>query len=220
MEIKVEVWGDYACFTRPEFKTERVSYDVITPSAARGILDSIYWHPGMRYIIDSIQVCNPVQFINMRRNEVDAVVPAQTARNVMAGGTAELYISAPNHIQQRASLLLRDVRYVITAHFEMTKNASDRDNPKKFWEIIQRRIRKGQFYSQPCFGCKEFPAYFKEHAEEHPCHPALRGDRDLGFMLWDMNYDNPANITPLFYRPQMKDGLIIVPKRGSGGVFG
>ena len=119
MPIQVEVWGDYACFTRPEMKTERVSYDVMTPSAARGLLESIYWHPGLRWVIDRIHVCSPIYFTNIRRNEVKDTISASKVKTVMNGGTGELYLSAPESIQQRAAMVLRDVHYVIDAHFEM-----------------------------------------------------------------------------------------------------
>ena len=160
MSIQLEVWGDYALFTRPEMKTERVSYDMITPSAARGLLESVYWHPGMCWVIDRIRVCAPIRFLNLRRNEVKSTVNARSARTVMERGSGELWLATSNDIQQRASLLLRDVRYVIEAHFEMTDRAAPGDNPGKFQDIIKRRIRKGQFYHQPCFGCREFPAQF------------------------------------------------------------
>ena len=120
MPIQVEVWGDYACFTRPEMKTERVSYDVMTPSAARGLLESIYWHPGLRWVIDRIHVCSPIRFTNIRRNEVKDVISANKVKAVMNGGTGELYLAASESIQQRAAMVLRDVHYVIDAHFEMT----------------------------------------------------------------------------------------------------
>ena len=124
MSISLEVWGDYALFTRPEMKVERVSYDVMTPSAARGLIEAIYWHPGMKWIIDRIHVCAPIRFTNLRRNEVKSTVSARTARTVMERGKGELYLCTSDDIQQRAALLLRDVRYVIEAHFEMTEKAA------------------------------------------------------------------------------------------------
>ena len=120
MPISLEVWGDYACFTRPEMKTERVSYDIMTPSAARGLLESIYWHPGMRWVIDRIHVCAPIRFTNLRRNEVKSTISARSARTVMERGKGELYLTTSQDIQQRAAMLLRDVRYVIDAHFDIT----------------------------------------------------------------------------------------------------
>ena len=128
MPISLEVWGDYACFTRPEMKTERVSYDVMTPSAARGLLESIYWHPGLRWVIDRIHVCAPIRFTNLRRNEVKSTASARAARTVMERGKGELYLVTSQDIQQRAAMLLRDVRYVIDAHFDITDQASDSDN--------------------------------------------------------------------------------------------
>ena len=144
MPISLEVWGDYACFTRPEMKTERVSYDIMTPSAARGLLESIYWHPGMRWVIDRIHVCAPIRFTNLRRNEVKSTISARSARTVMERGKGELYLTTSQDIQQRAAMLLRDVRYVIDAHFDITDQASDSDNAGKFQDIIKRRIRRGQ----------------------------------------------------------------------------
>ena len=131
MSIKLEVWGDYALFTRPEMKVERVSYDVMTPSAARGLIEAIYWHPGMRWHIDRIHVCAPIRFTNLRRNEVKSTISARTARTVMERGKGELCLSTSEDIQQRAALLLREVRYVIEAHFEMTEQAAPGDHQHK-----------------------------------------------------------------------------------------
>ena len=211
MSIKLEVWGDYALFTRPEMKVEWVSYDVMTPSAARGLIEAIYWHPGMRWRIDRIHVCAPIRFTNLRRNEVKSTVSATTARTVMERGTGALYLSTSQEIQQRAALLLRDVRYVIEAHFEMTENAAPGDNPGKFQDIMKRRIQKGQFYHQPCFGCREFPAHFRLCEEIPPCPNELKGERDLGWMLYDMDYTNPEDITPLFFRGVLQNGVLDVP---------
>ena len=220
MPISLEVWGDHACFTRPEMKVERVSYDVMTPSAARGLLEAVYWHPGMRYIIDQIRVCAPIRTMNLRRNEVKSTISARTARTVMDRRRGALYLSASDDIQQRATLLLRDVRYVIDAHFVMTDQAAPGDNPGKFQDILKRRVRRGQFYHQPCFGCREFPAQFKQCTERPPCPEELRGERDLGYMLWDMDYSDPENIAPLFFRARLVDGMLTVPTRDSGEVMG
>lgn len=220
MSIRLEVWGDYACFTRPEMKTERVSYDVMTPSAARGLLEAVYWHPGLRYFIDRIHVCAPIRTMNLRRNEVKSTVSASTARTVMTRGKGELYISTSEDIQQRAALLLRDVRYVIEAHFEMTGKAAPGDNPGKFQDILKRRIDRGQFYHQPCFGCREFPAQFKRCEALPPCPEELKGEHDLGYMLWDMDYSDPENITPRFFRAKLVDGVMEVPTLDSGEVLG
>ncbi len=220
MPISLEVWGDYASFTRPEMKTERVSYDVMTPSAARGLLESIFWHPGLKYSIDRIHVCAPIRFTNLRRNEVKSTVSAQRARTVMERGRGELYLAASQDIQQRASLLLRDVHYVIDAHFDLTDRAAPGDNDGKFQDILKRRIRRGQFYHQPYFGCREFPAQFKMCEEVPPCPAELEGERDLGYMLWDLDYSDPENIMSLFFRATLRDGVLDVPARDSGEVIG
>ena len=220
MPISLEVWGDYACFTRPEMKTERVSYDIMTPSAARGLLESIYWHPGMRWVIDRIHVCAPIRFTNLRRNEVKSTISARSARTVMERGRGELYLATSQDIQQRAAMLLRDVRYVIDAHFDITDQAADSDNAGKFQDIVKRRIRRGQFYSQPYFGCREFPAQFKACEAPPSCPEKLKGVRDLGYMLWDLDYFDPENITPLFFRAALRDGVLEVPDRNTGEVIG
>lgn len=220
MSISLEVWGDYALFTRPEMKVERVSYDVMTPSAARGLIEAIYWHPGLRWIIDRIHVCAPIRFSNLRRNEVKSTISARSAKTVMERGCGELYMCTTEDIQQRAALLLRDVRYVIEAHFEMTGKAAPGDNPGKFQDIAKRRIQRGQFFHKPCFGCREFPAQFKACEILPPCPDELKGERDLGWMLWDMDYSDPENILPLFFRATLRDGVLEVPTRDSGEVRG
>lgn len=220
MAIKLEVWGDYALFTRPEMKTERVSYDIMTPSAARGLLEAIYWHPGMCWRIDKIHVCAPILFTNIRRNEVKSIISASNVRTVMGGGTGPLYIATRNDIQQRASLLLRDVRYIIEAHFDMTEKAAAGDNPGKFQDIMMRRIQKGQFFHQPCFGCREFPASFKLCEEIPSCPACLKGTRDLGYMLYDIDYSDPEDIRPRFFRAVLQDGVLNVPPWNSKEVRG
>lgn len=219
MAIRVEIWGDYALFTRPEMKVERVSYDVITPSASRGILEAIYWHPGLKWIIDKIIVCNPIQFTNIRRNEIKSKISARSAKSVMIKGKGELYLNTSDDIQQRASLVLKDVRYVIEAHFEMTDRASPDDNPGKFQDIMKRRLTRGQYYHQPCMGCREFPAYFREATGNIMVSEKLKGERDLGYMLYDMDYSNPDDIQPMYYRVRMVDGIIHVPDYDSEEVL-
>ena len=220
MSIRLEVWGDYALFTRPEMKTERVSYDVMTPSAARGILEAIYWHPGLMYHIDRIYVRSPIQFTNVRRNEVKSVVNARAAKSAMEKGKGELWIATSEDIQQRAAMILKNVHYVIEAHFDMTKRASPDDNPGKFQDILKRRSTKGQFYHQPYFGCREFPVNFALCEKIPPCPLELKGEKDLGYMLYDMDYSDGKNIRPLFFRAVMKDGMIEVPSRSSQEVRG
>ena len=220
MAVSLEVWGDYACFSRPEMKVERVSYDIITPSAARGLIESIYFHPGLRYQIDRIRVCAPIRFTNLRRNEVKAVANARAAKVVMEKGSGELYLAASQEIQQRAAMLLRDVHYIIDAHFDMTDKAAPGDNPGKFQDILKRRIQRGQFYHQPYFGCREFPAQFKPCYEIPPCPDELRGERDLGWMLYDMDYSDLENIQPRFFRAVLRDGVLEVPPWDSEEVRG
>lgn len=221
MPIRLEVWGEYACFTRPEMKVERVSYDVMTPSAARGLLEAIYWHPGMCWVIDRIHVCAPIRWMNFRRNEVKAVISADKVRTVMNSGAGELWLATPDQIQQRATLLLRDVRYVIDAHFDLVhEKAAPGDNTGKFQDIIRRRIERGQFYHQPYFGCREFPAQFKPCETLPLCPEELAGERDLGYMLWDMDYTAAETPQPLFFRAVLRDGVLEVPTRDSGEVMG
>lgn len=220
MAIQVEVWGDYALFTRPEMKTERVSYDVMTPSAARGLLESIYWHPGMKWRIDRIHVCSPIRFTNIRRNEVKDTISARNVKTVMEKGKGELYLATPESIQQRAAMVLRNVHYVIDAHFDLTESAVPGDNAGKFQDIIKRRLERGQCYSMPYFGTREFPAHFRRCTELPPCPDELKGVRDLGWMLLDMDYTNPQNITPRFFRASLTDGVLTVPPWDSKEVRG
>ncbi len=209
--VKVKVWGPYALFSRPELKVERYSYDVMTPSAARGILEAIYWHPGMRWVIDKIYVNKPIQFTSIRRNEVKSKVSASNALTVLNGGQKDLFICTKTDIVQRASMLLKDVEYVINAHFEMTDKANASDNPGKFKDIIIRRLRRGECYFMPYFGCREFPANFCL-CEDEVITTAYEtdGDRDFGLMLYDMDYSDPENIEPMFFRAVMRNGVLDV----------
>ena len=207
MSVRIEVWGDYACFSRPEMKVERVSYDIMTPSAARGLMESIFWHPGLVWQIDKIHVCAPIRFVNIRRNEVGAVLSASNVQTAMRSG-APLYLATPEHIQQRATMALRDVRYVIEAHFDMTDQAAPSDNPGKFQDIMKRRLRRGQCYSQPYFGVREFASSFALCEEVPPCPVTLEGERDLGYMLYDLDYSNPDDIRPQFFRAILRDGVL------------
>ena len=220
MAIRLEVWGDYALFTRPEMKTERVSYDILTPSAARGILEAIYWHPGLVYRIDRIYVRSPIQFMNIRRNEVKSVVNSRAAKIAMEKGQGELWIATSEDIQQRAAMILKNVHYVIEAHFDMTDKAAEGDNPGKFQDILKRRISKGQFFHQPYFGCREFPVYFSLCENIPSCPDELKGKKDLGYMLYDMDYSNKEQIRPLFFRATMQDGIVEIPSWNSEEVKG
>ncbi len=207
--VKVEVWGDYALFSRPELKTERVSYDVITPSAARGILDAILWHPGMQWVIDRIHVLNPISFTNVRRNELKNKLSIDKIRTMVNTGTIPYQVSGDsNEIMQRASLMLKDVRYVIEAHFVLTDKASPSDTPEKFYNMALRRLRKGQCYHQPCLGTRECTAHFRIVEGDLP--PAIDETRDLGLMLYDLDYSNPEDIQPMFFRARLDHGVMEV----------
>ena len=206
--IQVEVWGDYALFTRPELKVERVSYDVMTPSAARGLIEAIYWHPGLRWHIDRIHVMNPIAFTNIRRNEVKDKILASNVRTAMTGGDKPLALYTRESIQQRASMVLTNVRYVIDCHFTMTDKAAPTDNEGKFIDIARRRLARGQCYHQPCFGCREFPAHFRPWPGGPV--PTIPESRPLGLMLYDMDYADPRNIQPMFFMAELKDGVLEV----------
>ena len=207
--IQIEVWGKYALFSRPEMKTERVSYDIITPSAARGLIEAVYWHPGLKWVIDSIYVCNPIRFTNIRRNEVSQKISASNVREVMNGKNAPLYLNTSDAIQQRASLVLTDVRYIISAHFEVTPKASATDTPEKFYAMTCERLKGGKNFMQPYFGCREFPANVRLHEGDLPDLPEeLAGAHDLGYMLYDMDYSDPKDIRPTFFRATLRDGML------------
>lgn len=197
--IKLRVWGDYALFTRPEMKVERVSYDVMTPSAARGVLEAIYWKPAIRWVIDRIHIMKPVRFENIRRNELANRVSVNN-RDMEGDRPVCRYIEDDR--QQRASMVLRDVEYIIEAHFELT--GSDEADPGKHLAIFERRVKNGQCFHRPYFGCREFPVNF-EWCDELPA-PAFSGVQDLGYMLHDIDFGN--KMTPRFFRAVMQNGTI------------
>jgi len=211
--VHLLVWGNRACFTRPELKGERMSYDVITPSAARGILEAIHWKPAIRWQVDSIQVLRPIVFESIRRNEVGHKLSAASVGQAMkAGRTDELVACVDEDRQQRAATILRNVAYVIAAHFELTPKAGADDNVGKHLDIFNRRARKGQYFHAPCLGTREFPAHFRllEPGDDLSVPDAsLRGERDLGWMLHDIDF--ARGMTPRFFRARMQDGLIDVP---------
>lgn len=210
--VRVRVWGDYALFSRPEMKVERCSYDVITPSAARGILEAVYWHPGLRWIVDRIYIRKPICFTSVRRNELKNKISASNVLQVINGSRKPLYSAAREEIVQRASILLREVDYVIEAHFEMTEQAAPGDNPGKFKDIIVRRLRKGQCFHTPYLGCREFPARFEMYEEQEvEVDPEYLGtERDLGYMLYDFDYSDPEEIRPQFFRAVLRNGVLDV----------
>lgn len=207
MSTMLEVWGAYACFSRPEMKTERMSYSCMTPSAARGILEAVMWHPGMRWVIDKIYVLSPIEFTNIRRNEVKSKISASSIKSAACGKGGSTAIYAGADIVQRAAMVLKNVHYVIEAHFELTDKANPSDNAGKFQEMTRRRLEKGQCYHQPYLGCREFPAKFR--AWEFDTVPTAYGDneQDLGFMLYDLDYSG-KEIEPMFFRAVMKNGVI------------
>lgn len=204
--IALHAWGDYACFTRPEYKVERLSYDVMTPSAARGLLEAIYWKPQIAWVIDRIHVLRPIRFTSIRRNEVKAKVFADTARAAMKSGHGNLglFVDDGDNRQQRAATILRDVEYVIEAHFTIK---SGDDPPQKHFEMFKRRAQKGQTFHQPYLGCREFPAAF-DWLDAVPASP-LRGELSLGWMLHDIDFDNA--LTPRFFLATLRDGMLTVP---------
>ena len=203
--ITLKVWGPFALFTRPEMKAERVSYDVMTPSAARGILDAIYWKPGIRWVVDRIEVRKPIHFTSIRRNEIAGKIPVGRVKSAMRGGEMPRTI-AEDHRQQRSSLVLRDVEYLIDAHFELTNNGDD--NVAKHIDTFRRRARTGRCHHQPCVGTRAFPAYFELIEDGRPLKH-YRASRDLGWMLYDMDFAvDPENPTPRFFRAEMVEGVI------------
>lgn len=211
--VRLKVWGDRACFTRPEMKVERVSYDMITPSAARGILEAIHWKPAIRWSVDRIHVLKPIRFESIRRNEVGGKLSPTSVTKAMKAGSTE---SVVNYIeedrQQRAATILRDVAYVIEAHFELTAKAGAEDSVGKHLDIFNRRARKGQCFQMPCMGVREFPAEFsllEEGDPIPPAHESLQAERDLGWVLHDIDFGRA--MTPRFFRATMKAGVIEVP---------
>ncbi len=211
--IRLLVEGQRACFTRPEMKTERVSYDVITPSAARGIIEAVYWKPAIRWHIDRIEVLNEIRFDTFRRNELESKLSYQKARAACDKDVPLEPAVATSMRQQRATMYLRDVSYVIDAHFSLTDKAGEEDTPEKHYNIALRRLRKGQHFMQPVLGCREFPAYVSlvEEAELVPQgFYSQDSERDLGFMLYDLDFSNPDAPEPLFYRAVMRAGVIDV----------
>jgi len=216
--IALRAWGELALFTRPEMKVERVSYDVITPSAARGIVEAIYWKPEIRWVIDRLRVLKAIRFTSMRRNEVGAKISAATAAAAMRAGRGNLGLYVEEERQQRAALLLRDVAYIVEAHFEIVGGES---NEAKHLDTFNRRARAGQCFTRPYFGCREFAADFKlieTDADIPAADTTLRGHRDLGWMLHDIDFKNGRQ--PRFFHAEMNDGVIDVPPFDAAEVRG
>ncbi|MEJ2079980.1 MAG: type I-C CRISPR-associated protein Cas5c [Acidobacteriota bacterium] len=225
--VKLEVWGEFAAFNRPEMKVERVSYDVMTPSAARGILEAIYWKPEMRWVVDAIHVLRPIRFTSVRRNEVSTKIPVKGpagAQKAMKEGRGALGISVQDVRQQRAAMVLRDVRYGISAHVEVLESGPGPSPEAKHLEMFKRRTTRGQFFHHPYLGVREFPAFFRL-VDDFPRTPEeLQGQRDLGFMLHDIEFvesedgevieshrGHRVKATPRFFRALLRDGVLDVP---------
>lgn len=235
--FKVLVEGDYACYTRPELKVERVSYDVPTPGALEGMLKSVYWKPAIRYVIDKIIVFHEINFVNIRRNEVKSKVLYSAVKNQMGGGDANPCIYTSESRSQRASMVLKDVKYGIEFHFELTglKSETEEDAENKHYNILKRRLEKGQYFRKPCLGCSEFPVkkiqLVKSFEEETISAEILKmGDVDLGFMSYKVTFSDggkPINndwensmfsdkASTVYYRPHMIAGVIDVKKYREG----
>jgi len=220
-EYGLEVWGEIACFTRPEFKVERVSYDVITPSAARNIFQSIFWKPAIQWEITRIEVINPIRHISIRRNEVGAIGSAKSDAKP---------IIATEKRQQKNTLMLRDVRYRIYARMvyippqnrkgeNIHKPGSD-ENPVKYQQMFERRASKGQCFNTPYLGTRECSAFFELLPDNAKYGiDLLQESRDFGIMLYDMDFSDPDNITPMFYHAKMVNGVIEVPRSDSEEVM-
>lgn len=211
--IRLHVWGERACFTRPEMKVERVSYDVMTPSAARGVLEAIHWKPAIRWQIDRIRVLKPIRFESIRRNEVGSKLsPASVAKAMKAGTAAGLATCVDEDRQQRVATILRQVAYVIEGHFDLTAMAGPDDSVGKHLDIFNRRARKGQCFHAPCLGVREFPASFRL-LEQSDSLPEIDGcpepDKDLGWMLHDIDFAD--GMTPRFFRARIEGGVVEIP---------
>ncbi len=227
--IRLKVWGDHGCFTRPEMKVERVSYDVMTPSAARGILEAIHWKPAIRWVIDAIHVLEPIRFQSIRRNEVGHKAPAGKIKSAMKrGDLGGLQVLVDEDRQQRAATVLVKPAYVIEAHFELTGTAGPDDNEGKHLDIFNRRAGRGQCFHQPCLGTREFAAHFELippgaplpecEAQDRTPDLGFGRPRDLGFMLWDIAHEAPGRPS-LFFRARLEDGVVRVPPPGSPEVL-
>ncbi|ACX95671.1 type I-C CRISPR-associated protein Cas5c [Halothiobacillus neapolitanus] len=216
----LELTGDFACFTRPEMKVERVSYDVITPSAARACFEAILWKPAIRWHIRKIEVLKPIRWINLRRNEVASVVSTRNVETAMKNGIGILGLNIEDDRQQRAGLFLRDVAYRVHADLEVLPNAAPDNTPMKFQEMFERRAKRGQCVNQPYLGCREFAANFRLVADLAAEPATIDETRELGFMLHDLDFTHPADPAPRFFRARLENGVVNVPAWDSEEVRG
>jgi len=205
---RVRIRGELACFTRPEFKTERFSYEVITPSAARGILEAILWKPAIQWQIRRILLLAPPRFIQLKRNEVTKRASVANALSALRNGVPLDYFADEDRAQ-RSTLALRDVDYAVEAEFRLTTRAGSEDTPRKFDEMFRRRLEKGQFHMQPYLGCREFPATVEPYSGTPP--PIETATRELGYMLHDLRYGLKGN-EPVFFRAKLERGIVEVPQ--------
>ena len=206
----LEVSGPFACFTRPEMKVERVSYDVMTPSAARSIFEAILWKPAIRWRVHRIEVLKPIRWINLRRNEVSAVVSTRNVQQAMAAGSGTLGLYIEEERQQRAGYFLRDVAYRIHADLSLVPGRSG-EPLMKYTEMFARRATKGQCVNQPYLGCREFAAAFSLVASDSPAATPISETRELGWMLHDLDFTRPSDPQPRFFNAKMVAGVVEVP---------
>lgn len=213
LRFVLEVRGDWACFTRPEMKVERVSYDLITPSAARAIYEAIYFKPAVRWAVRRIEVLAPIRWTNLRRNEVASVVSTRNVQQAMKQGAGDLALYVDEDRQQRAALLLRDVAYRLHADLIVRPDRSDPEPPGKFFAMFERRARKGQCVNQPYLGCREFAARWRLVDDPKAEPPPIAETRELGWMLHDLDFSNPADLQPRFFKARMVGGVVECDER-------
>lgn len=228
----LEIWGDYACFTRPEMKVERVSYDIITPSSARAIFESILWKPAIRWHITKIELINPIKWANIRRNEVSEICSLPSKQLIEGKDKTKIYIDSNDKRQQRAALVLKDVKYRIHGYFDFIPQ-SERHNGEivyadeyeqklnkrldeteaKYAAMFERRAKKGQCFNQPYLGCREFTCFFRYIDESDSKNEAIKLTKDLGWMLYDMDYSDRKRPTPCFFHAMLENGVVNTDSR-------
>jgi len=216
----LEVAGDFACFTRPEMKVERVSYDVITPSATRAIFEAILWKPALRWHVRTIEVLAPIRWISLRRNEVGNKIPVHSVRAAMRHGRGQLGMYIEDERQQRAGRMLRDVCYRLHADLEVLLERDPEGTPAKYHAMFVRRARKGQCFRQPYLGCREFAAHFRLIDPATASSQPIPDSADLGWMLYDLDFSELDNLCPRFFHARLEHGVVHVPAWESQEVVG